>query len=759
VSNDTDNTRNDARKPVIYNGDLQALPQAQGVKSLAELNIWSLWRAVEKTDKEGRTKVTKPPMRPDGRYASPSDPDTFTALQTCLDTLAANGGQFSGVGVRLPDWACALDCDGVMEENRPGTLNPWVRAWVDKLRSYCEITPSGTGIRIYVRYTGERLERTKFKIPDGAGYIEIYAKANHFVTVTNNPFPDTIPRITDATDAIRELYAELDRTQPKGKSAEVIDFPTGQKRRGRPTKSQQASNKLESTIRDGNFDEFESRSHAVHYVACELVRRGRSDDEIAKILLDPQNRISEHVRDQTNPPKKALEEAQEARRVVGRARQVVETALQKFVYYAPGNDFIHANTGDHWIGTAVDNNVSRVGVITDSNGEIVKPHTWIMQNREVASLCWAPGMPSVIQDKLMTQGGWYASPGEKTWNLYRPPQIEPVPGDVSMWLDHGIELYGEEAASRIVRYFAHRVQRPGEKPNFALVLGGEPGIGKDTFIHPLSQAVGEWNFRSISPTAILEQWTDYLRNVVLIVNEAADQGDFDRYKLYEHMKAIEAAPPDVLRVNPKYGTQHFVPNVVGVIITTNHRTSALYLPANDRRHEVYFSNRLQAQYSEHHFEPFYAWYAAGGYAAIAHYLATLDLTGYSVKTPPPKTPAFWEMVAMGTPNEDSQLEDALDALGSPNVLTIPMLISAADAKFADWLSDHHKSGRVIRHRLDEAGYSVVMSPWHGRGMWKIGGRKVMVYGKRSVSLPELIKAAQALQDASADKPTSGSLPF
>jgi primase-polymerase (primpol)-like protein len=201
VSNDTDNTRNEARKPVIYNGDLQALPQAQGLRALTSLEIWALWRAIPKTDKAGNTKVTKPPFQPSGSYANPAEASTFSSLEDCLAAMAARPGHYDGVGVRVPDDVCALDLDGVMEENRPDTLNPWVRALIDRLRCYCEITPSGRGVRIFIGYSGEKLPRTKFKIPDGEGNIEVYCRANHFVTITNNPFPDTLPRIADHAGA------------------------------------------------------------------------------------------------------------------------------------------------------------------------------------------------------------------------------------------------------------------------------------------------------------------------------------------------------------------------------------------------------------------------------------------------------------------------------------------------------------------------------------------------------------------------------
>jgi hypothetical protein len=62
-----------------------------------------------------------------------------------------------------------------------------------------------------------------------------------------------------------------------------------------------------------------------------------------------------------------------------------------------------------------------------------------------------------------------------TMRVYRPPTIMQKPGDVSPWLDH-------------------RVQRPWEKINHALVLLGNQGVGKDTLLEPVKAAIGPWNF-------------------------------------------------------------------------------------------------------------------------------------------------------------------------------------------------------------------------------------------------------------------------
>src|SRR5215471_11528846 len=65
--------------------------------------------------------------------------------------------------------------------------------------------------------------------------------------------------------------------------------------------------KLDHTIRTGGKG-FETRSHAVWYVICEMLRRKVPDSAIISTLLDKNNRISDHVYDQKDKdPRKYVE--------------------------------------------------------------------------------------------------------------------------------------------------------------------------------------------------------------------------------------------------------------------------------------------------------------------------------------------------------------------------------------------------------------------------------------------------------------------
>jgi hypothetical protein len=53
------------------------------------------------------------------------------------------------------------------------------------------------------------------------------------------------------------------------------------------------------------------------------------------------------------------------------------------------------------------------------------------------------------------------------------------------------------------------------------------------------------------------------------------RGEFNRFKFYDHCKSYIASPPDVLRIDTKFVAEYAIPNVCGVIITTNHKSDML----------------------------------------------------------------------------------------------------------------------------------------------------------------------------------------
>jgi hypothetical protein len=223
--------------------------------------------------------------------------------------------------------------------------------------------------------------------------------------------------------------------------------------------------------------------------------------------------------------------------------------LGDFRAYLPEHRYIFEPTREMWPSSSVNSRIPPVklkdaegNVVMNDNGEPkrIQASTWLDQNRSVEQMTWYPGEPTLIEGRLYANGGWVTRPGCRTYNLYRPPTIEPGdPAKAGPWLDHVHRVYPAEAA-HIIRYLAHRVQRPHEKINHALVLIGPQGTGKDTIIAGVIPAIGPWNVSEVSPDALMGRFNGFIKAVLLRVSEARDLGDNDRYRLYEHLTPIFA---------------------------------------------------------------------------------------------------------------------------------------------------------------------------------------------------------------------------
>jgi Family of unknown function (DUF5906) len=413
--------------------------------------------------------------------------------------------------------------------------------------------------------------------------------------------------------------------------------------------------------------------------------------------------------------------------------------LDDFVAYMPMHEYIFTPTREMWPASSVN---ARILPVKNGN-KTIPASQWLDQNAPVEQMTWAPGYPTIITDRLILGGGWIERRGVRCFNLYRPPTIKL--GDASkagQWLDHGRMVFGDDA-EHINRWLAHRVQRPHEKINHALVLGGGQGVGKDTLLAPVKYAVGPWNCAEVSPQHMLGRFNGFAKSVILRVNEARDLGDINRYQFYDHLKAYTAAPPDVLRVDEKHLREYNVPNCCGVIITTNHLSDGIYLPADDRRHYVAWSNVTKGDFPPGYWDRLWRWYDAGGDRHVAAYLAELDISDFDPKAPPPKTEAFWTIVDASRAPEDAELADVLDRLGNPDATTLIRVQNEATGDFQVWIRER-KNRRSIPHRFEQCGYVPVRNDAADDGLWVINRVRQVIYAKASLTLRDQLAAARKL---------------
>ena len=312
--------------------------------------------------------------------------------------------------------------------------------------------------------------------------------------------------------------------------------------------------------------------------------------------------------------------------------------IEDFVCYLPKNSYTFLPTRQDWVKEGID----RAIPATFTNKKAIPASTAIAQENKVHQMTWAPGEDTFIVDRLVTEGGeWIPRSGVRCLNLYLPPSTSHGNASrASRWVDHVAHVYPDDAG-HIIDWCAHRVQKPGEKINHALILGGQPGIGKDTLLEPVKNAVGARNFADVSPINIVGRFNGFLKSTVLRVSELRDLGDTSRYGFYEHMKTLTAAPPDVLLVDEKNRGEYYVMNCCGVVMTTNHKSGGIYLPANDRRHYVAWSSLNEQDFTKKYWDGLWKWYEdEGGFEDVAAFLAERDLSNFNPKASPRKTPAF-----------------------------------------------------------------------------------------------------------------------
>src|SRR5665213_1762515 len=431
-------------------------------------------------------------------------------------------------------------------------------------------------------------------------------------------------------------------------------------------------------------------------------------------------------------------------------------SLDDFYAYMPKHAYIFVTSRDLWPASSVNSRLGAVPLFNRDGApkldqksgkqQTITASLWLDQNRHVEQMTWAPGLPPLISNHLISEGGWIERDGVACFNLYRPPNPQlGNPADAGRWLNHVRKVYGE-SADHIVQWLAHRVQYPGTKLNHALVLGGNQGIGKDTLLEPAKHAVGPWNFSEVSPQQLLGRFNGFLKSVILRISEARDLGEANRYSFYDHMKAYTAAPPDVLRVDEKFLNEQSILNCCGVIITTNHKSDGIYLPADDRRHYVAWSDLSKEDFTLASWKELWDWYAGGGYGHVTAYLTELDISGFDPKAPPPKTDAFWAIVDASRAPEEAELADVLDRLGNPDATTVDQLSTKANGDFRMWITDR-KNRRSIPHRLEKCGYIQVRNGGAKDGLWVINGSRHAVYAKMDLPLSAQLKAAESLKSA------------
>ncbi|MFA9417945.1 hypothetical protein [Natrinema sp. HArc-T2] len=164
-------------------------------EELRERDQWVCWK---EEPRDG--KPTKIPVTPgSGAFASSTDPETWASFETALEYAGTENADGIGFVFTDDDPIVGVDLDDCRDPESDD-VDDTALDIIERLDSYTEISPSGTGFHVLIR--GE--------LPDGRnrrGSIELYDTARFF-TVTCDRLEDTPPRVARRQDALVAIHRE-----------------------------------------------------------------------------------------------------------------------------------------------------------------------------------------------------------------------------------------------------------------------------------------------------------------------------------------------------------------------------------------------------------------------------------------------------------------------------------------------------------------------------------------------------------------------
>ena len=252
--------------------------------------------------------------------------------------------------------------------------------------------------------------------------------------------------------------------------------------------------------------------------------------------------------------------------------------------------------------------------------------------------------------------------GQQYGNRWRDARPAPMAGDVSRWLTHLERLIPVDfEREHLLNVMAHKVQFPGHKINHAVLMGGTHGSGKDTLFAPFFWAIGgasKTNCSLVKNEDLTSQWGYALECEVMEIAELRQSEAKDRRSLENTLKPIIAAPPELLPINRKGLHPYMALNRVLVVAFSNER-AAITISTEDRRWFCLWAECEKLPEAEA--VGLWNWYKnRGGFEAVAHYLATRDVSAFNPSAPPPMTEAKAIMTEQGQSMAEAFIVDLIE---------------------------------------------------------------------------------------------------
>jgi len=234
-------------------------PIPQFPSELKALPIWCVWR-YEPDAKGEQTKVPYSPST--GRRASSIDSATWVSFETACEAIA--GQEEFRLGIFADDSHTFIDLDKCIGA---GGIEPWALAVLSRTNSYAELSPSGTGLHIFVRGAVSKASKINgCECYSTARFFTVTGKHVESTPLTVSAMPASeLEELRDdiAQDQLRPYRKVQPGAQPASKSSLVLHKYMSKAER---------EVRLERAL-SGDISDYGSRSEAIHGVLQLLARK------------------------------------------------------------------------------------------------------------------------------------------------------------------------------------------------------------------------------------------------------------------------------------------------------------------------------------------------------------------------------------------------------------------------------------------------------------------------------------------------------
>jgi hypothetical protein len=317
------------------------------------------------------------------------------------------------------------------------------------------------------------------------------------------------------------------------------------------------------------------RSKAVYAVCCSLVRSGWSDDEIVAVLTDKRNGISEHVRDQSNPPQYARRQAARARDKVG--SEFAENDKGAIITNQPNIRLALAKLEV----TLTYDEFARRPMVEGPEGEPLRT----LNDDDITRLYLM--VDEVFGFRPKVEYFWDVVLNEARAASFHPVRnyLDSLKWDGEKRLDTWLTEYGGAPDSDYTRAIAsiiliaavRRIRQPGCKFDEMLILESPQGLNKSSALAVLARKE-DWFSDSLPLDADDKEIIEVLSGKWIV--EAPEMKGLRGQKV-EHLKAMLSRRVDRARLSYQRTTSE-VPRQCVIIATTNSKNYLRDITGNRR---------------------------------------------------------------------------------------------------------------------------------------------------------------------------------